>query len=188
MHQAWALFYVHTTPWSDQTVRATCSSARGTYPSGLLPKVCTGLIIPMLTLHLRQANMDYLFFSAVMGVLLALMISYDIVCQWYQHLWARMINLPPAMQIAGPQLPTVQFGIPKEHIWVHGPGHSKFSFNFLRWVCQTYGEGVESHWAFMNPIALSACEMSLSSRQELMNDHGGCWNWRKIVAFGMFSC
>ncbi|OJT11755.1 hypothetical protein TRAPUB_11697 [Trametes pubescens] len=132
----------------------------------------------------RQANMDYLFFSAVMGVLLALMISYNIVCQWYRHLWARMTNLPPAMQIARSRLPTVRFGIPKEHIRVHGPGHSKFSFNFLRWVGRTYGEGVESHWAFMNPIALSAHEMSLSSRQELMNDHWGSWNWRKIVAFG----
>ncbi|KAL1942372.1 hypothetical protein VTO73DRAFT_6436 [Trametes versicolor] len=64
-----------------------------------------------LQLSERQANMDYLFFSAVMGILLALMMSYDIVCQWYQHLWACMTNHPPAMQIAGSRLPTVRFGI-----------------------------------------------------------------------------
>ncbi|KAL1942373.1 hypothetical protein VTO73DRAFT_6437 [Trametes versicolor] len=78
----------------------------------------------------------------------------------------------------------LQFGIPKEHTQVHVPGHSKFSFNFLRWVGLTYSEGVESHWALMNPITLSARKMSLSLRQELMNDRWGCWNWRKIVDLG----
>lgn len=121
-----------------------------------------------------------------MSVLLALMISYDIVCQWYRHLWARMANIPQPMQIDRSKVPQVRFGIPKEHIRVHGSGHSKFSFNYLPRVGRTYGEGIESHWSFMNPIAQSTREMSLSSRQELMNDHWGCWNWRKIVSFGRF--
>lgn len=132
----------------------------------------------------RQANMDYLMFSTLMEVLLALLISYDIVCQWCRHLWERMMKLPPDMQIDRARIPEVRFGIPKEHIRVHGPNHSKFSFNFLPHVGRTYGEGIESQWSFMNPLSMSTREMTLGSRHELMNDHWGSWNWSKVIAFG----
>ncbi|KAH9851013.1 hypothetical protein C2E23DRAFT_733773 [Lenzites betulinus] len=133
---------------------------------------------------LTSSNMDYLLFSTLVGVLQALMISYDIVCQWCRHLWERMMNLPPEMHIDRGKVPDVRFGIPKEHIRVHGPGHSKFSFNFLPRVGRTYGEGIESQWSFMNPLSLSTREMTLGLRHELMNDHWGSWNWSKVMAFG----
>ncbi|OJT14077.1 hypothetical protein TRAPUB_9373 [Trametes pubescens] len=132
----------------------------------------------------RQANMDYLMLSSVLGCLLALMISYDIVCQWYRHLWERMKNFPETMQLDRAKIPEVRFGIPKEHIRVHGPNHSRFSFNFLKWVGRTYGEGVESQWSHMNPLATSTREMSPGMRHEIMNEHWGSWNWSKLLGFG----
>ncbi len=128
--------------------------------------------------------MDYLMLSSVLGCLLALMISYDIVCQWYRHLWERMKNFPETMQLDRAKIPEVRFGIPKEHIRVHGPNHSRFSFNFLKWVGRTYGEGVESQWSHMNPLATSTREMSPGMRHEIMNEHWGSWNWSKLLGFG----
>ncbi|KAI0654576.1 hypothetical protein C8Q70DRAFT_876809, partial [Cubamyces menziesii] len=132
----------------------------------------------------RQANMDYLAFRTLVGAALLLVISYDIVCQWTRHLWERMKNWPPAIQIDESRIADFRFGIPKEHIRVHGPGHSRYSFNLLPYVGRTYGEGIESQWSYMNPLALSTREMSLGMRHELMNDHWGSWNWRKILGFG----
>ncbi|KAI0326025.1 hypothetical protein GY45DRAFT_1234598, partial [Cubamyces sp. BRFM 1775] len=130
------------------------------------------------------ANMDYLAFRTLVGAALLLMISYDIVCQWTRHLWERMKNWPLPIQIDESRITDFRFSIPKEHIRVHGPGHSKYSFNLLPHVGRTYGEGIESHWSYMNPLALSTREMSLGMRHELMNDHWGSWNWRKVIGFG----
>ncbi|TBU21628.1 hypothetical protein BD311DRAFT_606464, partial [Dichomitus squalens] len=38
------------------------------------------------------ANMDYLYFSTVLGIILAILILYDIVCQWYKNLFLRMLE------------------------------------------------------------------------------------------------
>ncbi|KAI0743720.1 hypothetical protein C8Q80DRAFT_1122131 [Daedaleopsis nitida] len=101
---------------------------------------------------------------------------------WSKKLTARVKSLPPSMQLDFSKT-TVRYGIPKKHIRVHGPDHNKFSFNFLPKVGRTYGEGIESHWSHMNPVAASTCEISLQLRHEVMNDHWSSWNWQKIVAF-----
>ena len=101
--------------------------------------------------------MDYLYFSTLVGVyLLLLLISYDIACQWACHLFKRMLQyFPTEMHIDRAQV-NVRFAIPKKHFRVHGGSpHSQFSFNYLRYVGRTYGEGIESHWSHMNPLLKS---------------------------------
>ncbi|KAI0741518.1 hypothetical protein C8Q80DRAFT_1221541 [Daedaleopsis nitida] len=130
--------------------------------------------------------MDYLLFSTILGITLLLLISYDIACQWHKKLARRALkDLPPhiATNIAALD---IRYAIPKKHIQVHGPNHSRFSFNYLRWVGQTYGEGIEAHWAHMNPVAPSAREMAPGMRREHMDDHWSGWNWQKIVGFGAY--
>ncbi|RDX40229.1 hypothetical protein OH76DRAFT_1366517, partial [Lentinus brumalis] len=134
----------------------------------------------------KYAIMDYLVFSTILGVVLLLLISYDIACQWHKKLAKRAReDLPPHIRREIEDL-QIRFAIPKKHIRVHGPNHSRFSFNFLRWVGRTYGEGIEAHWAHMNPVALSAREMGPGMRREHMNDHWGAWNWQKIIGFGAY--
>ncbi len=128
--------------------------------------------------------MDYLFFSTLIGVIIViLLISYDIACQWNRNLISRMVSFPMDMWLDLGRT-TLRFAIPKKHFRVHGANHSRYSFNFLPFVGRTYGEGIESHWSHMNPVALSAREMSPGVRHEHLNDHWGAWNWQKIVGFG----
>lgn len=127
--------------------------------------------------------MDYIFFATLLGVIfLILLISYDIACQWQRNLLKRMVEFPEAMRFDA-AAKTLRFAILKKHFRVHGPNHSRYSFNFLPHVGRTYSEGIESHWSHMNPVALSAREMSPGARHELLNDHWGAWNWQKIIAF-----
>ncbi|TFK79970.1 hypothetical protein K466DRAFT_504692 [Polyporus arcularius HHB13444] len=130
--------------------------------------------------------MDYLVFSTILGMMLMILISYDIACQWHKKLARRAReDLPPHIRtdISGLSL---RYAIPKKHIRVHGPNHSRFSFNFLRWVGRTYAEGIEAHWAHMNPVSLSAREMGPGQRREHMDDHWGAWNWQKIIGFAVY--
>ena len=130
--------------------------------------------------------MDYIFLSSVCAIVVWLLVSYDIACQWSKNLPKRINDFPDRLRINLSERP-VRFAIPKKHIRVHGPNHSRFSFNFLKWVGRTYGEGIESHWSHMNPVALSAREMSLEGRHELMNDHWSSWNWQKVTGLGIHS-
>ncbi|TFK79917.1 hypothetical protein K466DRAFT_504786, partial [Polyporus arcularius HHB13444] len=108
----------------------------------------------------KYANMDYLFFSTLLGIVfIILLVSYDIACQWSVNLLKRMADFPTDMWLDLGRT-TLRYAIPKKHFRVHGPNHSRFSFNFLPGVGRTYGEGIESHWSHMNPVALSAREMS----------------------------
>ncbi len=131
----------------------------------------------------RYGIMDYLFFSTILGAAFLILLSYDIACQWHKKLWKRAKNLPEDIRKDADDI-NIRFAIPKKHIRVHGPNHSRFSFNFLRWVGRTYGEGIEAHWSHVNPASLSAREMGPGMRHEYMNDHWGGWNWMKIVGLG----
>ncbi|KAI0689410.1 hypothetical protein C8T65DRAFT_700260 [Cerioporus squamosus] len=131
------------------------------------------------------ANMDYLVFSTLIGILiLALLLLYDIACQWSKHFFKRMEeNFPPIMQIDRTKVKDIRFAIPKHHYCVHGgEPHLRWSLNFLRWVGRTYGEGIESHWSHVNPLALSTREMGLGMRHETYDDHWGAWNWQKTIS------
>ena len=70
----------------------------------------------------RYANMDYLAFSSILGIVLtALLFSYDIPCQWCKKFFRRMNeNFPLAMQIDRTKVKDIRFAIPKKHYRVHG--------------------------------------------------------------------
>lgn len=137
----------------------------------------------LLTIVCRYANMDYLFVSTLVGVaVLILLISYNIACQWSVNLVKRMADFPIDMWLDLGRT-TLRYAIPKKHYRVHGPNHSRYSLNVNPGIGRTYGEGIESHWGHMNPVTLSAREMSPSVRHKHLNDHWGAWNWQKIKRF-----
>ncbi len=126
-------------------------------------------------------------FSTLLTVRLLLLISYDIACQWSKKLRKRAREDLPEHIRADISEMDIRYAIPKKHIRVHGANHSRFSFNFLKWVGRTYGEGIEAHWSHMNPVSLSAREMAPGMRREHMDDHWGAWNWRKILGLGKYA-
>ncbi|KAE9397164.1 hypothetical protein BT96DRAFT_957972 [Gymnopus androsaceus JB14] len=105
------------------------------------------------------ANMDYAYASLLRhhDPNLTKVTSYNIVCQWYKNLVARL------------------------HIY----GHQlfcqlQFSLNWLWGAGRTDGEGVERGWSG----ATSTQDMGPGSRHGTMNNHFGHWNWIKLTGLG----
>ena len=128
--------------------------------------------------------MSILTISSFLLWLILLFISYDVACQYSINFKKRIADLPQDLQVIPPTV-RIHWAIPKKHIAVHGPNHSKYSFNFLPGVGRTYGEGIESSWSHLNPISMSTREMGPAYRQEVLNDHWGSWNWEKVLNLGV---
>lgn len=141
--------------------------------------------------ELRYANMDFIFFSSIMPLLLlTVVISYDIACQWKLNLMKRMNELPEHLRMpAAVALAAFMFGIPKFHC----PAHEEkcatpHSLNLMPGVGRTDGEGIERNWAEMNRVASSTKEMGVGYRHDVLDDHFGHHNWRKYTGLGTFFC
>ncbi|KAG2101391.1 uncharacterized protein F5147DRAFT_747022 [Suillus discolor] len=136
----------------------------------------------------RYTNMDFIFFSSIMPLLLlSIIISYDIACQWKINLTKRINELPEHLQIpAAVALATFIFGIPKFHC----PAHEEkcaipHSLNLIPGVGRTDGEGIERNWAEMNRVANSTKEMGPGSQHDVLDDHFGHHNWHKYTGLGL---
>ncbi|KAJ7732502.1 hypothetical protein B0H14DRAFT_3085639 [Mycena olivaceomarginata] len=95
------------------------------------------------------SNMDYVFGSVRRhhDPLLRLVVSYDIVCQWWVHLPERLMLLPALIGFIL-LLPMIAFVIPKMHIHAHTLLCGiLYSLNLIPGCGQTDGEGVERPWA-----------------------------------------
>ena len=126
--------------------------------------------------------MDYLLLSTLNFLqMIYLLVSYDIACQFSKNFLRRIKSYSQNLQKTFKDL---RWAIPKKHIAVHGPNHSKYSLNFLRWVARTYGEGIESGWSYNNPLAGATSEMGTGMRHEVIDDNWNAWNWHKTMTFG----
>ncbi|KAJ7714051.1 hypothetical protein DFH07DRAFT_974574 [Mycena maculata] len=131
----------------------------------------------------RYVNMDYIFASILRHKdhRLLKIISYDIVCQWWKNLKARLKKLPKIVQIVV-AMKLWQFVIPKMHIHSHTLAcQLAYSLNLVPGSAQTDGEGIERPWAHIGPIAGSTREMGPGSREDVLNCHWSNWNWQKLV-------
>ncbi|KDR70910.1 hypothetical protein GALMADRAFT_144380 [Galerina marginata CBS 339.88] len=112
----------------------------------------------------RYANMDYVFGSSLRSVLLLpfILISYDI---------ASTTQLIPA--------------IPKLHEPMHGTAnHQVYSLNFIPGVGASDLETPERIWSAHNPLGNSTKTQGPGSRQDVLDDHFGFWNWCKYIGLG----
>ncbi|KAG1891797.1 uncharacterized protein F5891DRAFT_1197424 [Suillus fuscotomentosus] len=116
-------------------------------------------------------------------LLLSVVISYDIACQWKLNLTKRMNGLPEHLQMpAAVALAAFISGIPKFHC----PAHKEkcvipHSLNLMPGIGRTDGEGIEHNWAEINRVANSTKEMGASYRHDVLDDHFGHHNWRKTL-------
>ncbi|KAG1886583.1 hypothetical protein F4604DRAFT_1917395 [Suillus subluteus] len=110
----------------------------------------------------KYINMDYIVFSALSTLSTAPIVnfSYDIACH--------PITRKQPFHIAA-HIPTCQ---------------TNFSFNWTPGVGRTDGEAPERGWADINHIASSTKEMGPGSRRDILDDHFGDWNWKKVASLG----
>lgn len=124
--------------------------------------------------------MDYAFACLLLfiNVVLHIVISYDIMCQWSVHLLERLKNLPGNLATSiSPDRSTCV--IPKLHILGHkAQCQVRYSLN------RSDGEGIERPWAHLGPVATSTREMGPGSRHDTLDDHLGHWNWKKLIGLG----
>ncbi|KIY53328.1 hypothetical protein FISHEDRAFT_33526 [Fistulina hepatica ATCC 64428] len=134
----------------------------------------------------RYANMDYAFASALRHVSADLpkVVSYDIVCQWWKNLAARLKTLPSHIRI-NIVLHMYRFVIPKLHIHGHQTAcRLTYALSYLVGAGRTDGEGIERAWANMGPVATSTVEMGPGGSHDTLEDHWAGWNWGKLIGLG----
>lgn len=135
--------------------------------------------------------MDYIFLSSlrVLGaIILTIVASYDIACQYFKNFFARMDDVPQRLRPA----------FKKEQIIAkiakaHAVGHNEkcqgpFSFNWTLGCGRTDGEGIERCWSSLNKAAPSVREMTAAGRRETLDDFCGFWNWKKTLGLGKSQC
>lgn len=121
------------------------------------PLYCHVLII----LPSRYCSVDFVIFATLMGViLLQVVLTYNIVCQWSKNFCKCMEQFPPEMQILDSI--HVDMAIPGWHINGHGDAcRNNFNLSYMEGVGRTVGEDIETTWVGMNPLAASVREMGL---------------------------
>ncbi|KAJ7038352.1 hypothetical protein C8F04DRAFT_1179974 [Mycena alexandri] len=133
----------------------------------------------------RYANMDYIAFSAILGITaMFLAISYDIACQWQIHLPERMEKMPEHLQL-DLALITLLFALPVWHASAHEEScQNQNSLTYLEGVGRTDGEGIERTWSVLNPIAWATKEMAKGARADAIEDKIDHHNFEKNIAQG----
>ncbi|KAJ7602785.1 hypothetical protein DFH06DRAFT_1276310 [Mycena polygramma] len=99
----------------------------------------------------EYCNMDFILFSALMNmVILYLILSYDIACQYGKTFWERMAGLPEIMCLLRDAV-YIYFKVPNFHLPPHKVAcHSPYSFHYMWGAGRTHGETVEQNWEFTN--------------------------------------
>ncbi|KAH9478096.1 hypothetical protein JR316_0010334 [Psilocybe cubensis] len=130
----------------------------------------------------RYVNMDYFFLSSIAyTILLRIVVSYDIACQWWVNLLKRC-QIYPENVLSNPSAPSLVYLVPKFHLPAHVQKcQAAFSFNYTPGVGRTDGEAPERGWSATNGIASSTKEMGPGSRNDTLDNHFGDYNWRKII-------
>ncbi|KAF9493235.1 hypothetical protein BDN71DRAFT_1483564 [Pleurotus eryngii] len=161
--------------------QADSKSMQGLCYTGVGMCICTchELVHPLEVGDLQKGkqycNMDYIVLSTLTNLALhALMIIYDIACQWEVNFHSWMSMLPSSLHIS----PTVQvtYAIPKCHLHAHQI--SCQSLNSLNLKPSIY-------WSLINPAANSTKEMGAGSHHDTLDDLFGYHNWLKTIGLGL---
>ena len=125
--------------------------------------------------------MDYSLFWAVHAIplLTLFIIIYDIICQFWIHLFARFAR---SSHIRLPDNVTFMYAIGQFHVHGHQPQcFARFSLNFVKGSGIQDGETLEPLWSPLNKISDSIRGMGTAARQECIDDHMNYSNWCKLT-------
>lgn len=137
--------------------------------------------------RVRYANMDFIIFSAIMGVMLSLiMLSYDIACQYKINVSSRMRNLPERLQIDETKT-TLLYALPVWHGNVHETKcNTENSLKYQTGGGGTDGEGIERVWSKTNELGYATKEMGVGTRHDAIEDRLDHHNFKKNINIGMY--
>ena len=129
--------------------------------------------------------MDYVFGSALQQVFVPLvLISYDIACQWFTNLFKRIDSHWPEEIKPRPGTHLTP-AIPKLHEPMHQTAnHQVYSLNYIKGVGLSDCECPERVWGPHNILGNSTKTQGPGSRQDVLDDHFGFWNWCKYITQG----
>ncbi|KAJ7088015.1 hypothetical protein B0H15DRAFT_922918 [Mycena belliarum] len=131
----------------------------------------------------RYCNLDYLLLASLLGfMMLYVVLSYDIACQYSKNFWARMKKLPESMHLNIPE-ENMWWKVPNFHLPPHKPPcQSAYSFHYMWGAGMSHGEGVEQNWSFSNGAAASTKLMGPGSRHGTLEDIFGFHNYDRQLA------
>ncbi|KAJ7358563.1 hypothetical protein DFH08DRAFT_911760 [Mycena albidolilacea] len=114
----------------------------------------------------RYSNMMFILFFAILNVmLLYLILSYDIACQFSKNYWSRMEGLPAEMHINVEKVPNFHI---LGHKWPLG---------------MTDGEDVEQNWEFTNGAAGLTKMMGPDGHHAFLEGLFVFHNWMRTVSY-----
>ncbi|KAJ7077196.1 hypothetical protein C8R44DRAFT_836773 [Mycena epipterygia] len=127
----------------------------------------------------HHCNMDFILFSSLLNtILLYLILSYDIACQYSKKIRLRMPGLPPQFHL-NMKRENFWFKVPNFHLPGHKPlCHLAFSFHWMWGAGRTHGETIEQNWEFTNSAVSSTKMMGCGARHATLEDLFGYHNWR----------
>ncbi|KAG1875913.1 hypothetical protein C8R48DRAFT_745573 [Suillus tomentosus] len=129
----------------------------------------------------KYLNMDYIVFSVLSC---SINFSYDIACQWHKKLWHQVSASLP-LQLHPNSSQQYRFFVLKFHLAAHiAACQTEFSFNWSPHVGRTDGEAPEWGWADINCVAASTKKMAPGTHWDILDDHFGDWNWKKVTVLG----
>lgn len=131
--------------------------------------------------------MDYIFGSAVQGFkgLPAILISYDIACQWYINLDKRLAEDDWPEDFIIPKSTRIIPAVPKLHEAAHeAANHQVFSLNYIQGAAGVDGEVPERVWGPNNDLGKSTSGQAPGNRNDNIDDNFSFWNYEKIIDLG----
>ena len=131
-------------------------------------------------------NTDYAFTSSITDDLNAgirrVLVTYDIACQWSINPHRRLSTYLPPFNLDLKQLTSFRVAVPKFHLVGHGNScQVPYNIALMDGVGLTHGEGVETIWSHSTSLATWSRENGPAAHHQVLDDHWGGWNWRKVV-------
>ena len=145
----------------------------------------------LLTNEISYSNMDLALVStlipSVKSGISRVLVSYDIACQWHKNLQSRLTNYGslPLLQLS--DLNYWKVVVPKFHLPAHGVKcQLLYNIAYTKWAGRMDGERIEAGWAQIASMATWTRESGPNARRDVLDDHWGAGNWRKLVGLGKF--
>lgn len=106
-------------------------------------------------------------------------LSYDCNCQYSVYLLHRFQRQYPEH---AKRIQHLRFTIPVLHIRGHKERcEYQFGSYYMKGAGHFYGEQAESPWAEFNQLGARTRQMAPGYRQDVLNQHYGDWNWKKVT-------
>jgi hypothetical protein len=113
-----------------------------------------------------------------------ILLSYDIWCQYHVNLYTRIAKTF-GTNVADMIKSRIRGAIPKMHVNNHiAACKALYSFNYLPYSGETWGENIEGGWAEQNQTAGSTKEMNEGHRHDTLDTFFDYWNKSKLRQIG----